>query len=169
MKRLWASRRYRSEFDPIAIEEQLVATGTLHADDHGPSQHLGDDERFFTEGDERLYALWRISLARQLQPRLLRALERSDLLFLAGQNPDGYAHNPAEGIDTWANKVSQNAERARIELDRRARLAGLRHSLLVGVVGALVGAVLALGVSSIRDEGDETPTRTTTTSRATTP
>jgi hypothetical protein len=151
----WINRRkLRRQFDPIALHDAIVQAGVLPAakEGQGPSRNLGDNERFFTEGDERLWALWRISMVRDLQAPLLEALARTDLLFLAGQTPTGYNDTRLGlgDIAIEANKVSQNAERARIELDRRAR----RFGYWQGLAAVAIGAALALAGQALIEESD---------------
>jgi hypothetical protein len=135
-----------SVFDPIQIEDQLVKIHELPpliASDHGA---LGETERFFTEDDRRLHALWRISMVRQLHPEVLHQLTDHDLLYLAAQSSDGYEENPKWGIDHVRNKIEQNTLRARVEIERRSRQAAFAQSLLVGSLSALVGAVLGVAM-----------------------
>jgi hypothetical protein len=150
------------QFNPINLERRLMDRGALPPDQFGPAARLGEDEQFFTEGDRRLYALWRISRERQFQPTLLRSLPDTDLLFLAGQSPAGYPANGTGEVDLGLNKVTQNSERARIELDRRARRTGLWHNVVTGVVGAVVGAILTIVGANLGPQRSERSTPTTT-------
>ena len=134
----------RRPFDAVAVEASMAETGVLAKRGDADIGPLGRDlERFFTEyGDPRKYALWRISMVRQFQSSVLRRLSRDDLLFLAGQTPEGYPSEVAPGINFNRNKVMQNAERARVELDTRARRGAWWRSVALVFVGAGLGVLL---------------------------
>jgi hypothetical protein len=131
-----------ADFDPIGIESEMVAHHVLPPRSDPAAGPLGDLEQFFTEFSDRSYALWRISMARQLSPALMRGLALNDLLFLAGQTSTGYDVLATAGIALQANKVDQNRERARIELDRRIRRVAWWQSLLLVAIGAGAGYLL---------------------------
>jgi hypothetical protein len=134
-------------FDPMYFERAMVAAAVLGARGDAPTGPLGPLEDQFTEFDERKYALWRISTARQFSPTVLRKLTDDDLLFLAGQSSEG--HQQADS--GWAapgNKVAQNAERSRIELARRATRGAYRRTIGLAVFGAVLG-VLATWVGTL--------------------
>jgi hypothetical protein len=85
-------------FDPIAVEAEMIKTEYLptRVDTH-PSR-MGQLEHYSTEQDRRLYALWRISMVRQFQPAVLKQLSAEDLLYLAGQSPEGDVGQEFYGI-----------------------------------------------------------------------
>src|SRR5260370_18907946 len=101
------------DFDPVAIEAEMVRSGVLPERGDSPIGPLGELEKLFTEFDERKYALWRISMVRQLQPAVLKQLSPGELSFLAGQTPGGYPDPQwgQPGIQLDKNKVQQNAIR----------------------------------------------------------
>jgi hypothetical protein len=132
----------REAFDPIAVEREMVTAGLLPTRADKPHGHLGKFERHFIEADLHKYALWRISMVRQFQPLILRQLSADDLLYIAGQSPEGYVGNEAYGIQLDRNKVTQNALRARIELDTRATRGTWRRSALLALCSLLIGAFL---------------------------
>jgi hypothetical protein len=129
-------------FDPITVEAQLVQAEILPPRADTPPSPLDSLERNFTEHDPRKWALWRISMVRQFQPAVLKQMSAEDLLYLAGQSPEGYVGKEAYGILFDRNKVAQNALRARVELDTRATSGAWRHSILLAVTSLLVGALL---------------------------
>jgi hypothetical protein len=135
-------------FDPIATEQAMVQADVLKPRVDSADGPLGDLELFFTEHDPRMWALWRISMVRQFDPRLLRQLPDEDLLFLAGQTPEGYSDKEVHGIQIERNKISQNAERARVELHTRTARAAWRRNVALGLGGVILGAVLAV-ISSL--------------------
>jgi len=100
-------------------------------------------EEYFTENDERMQALWRISRVRQLRPEVMERMRRSDLLFLAGQDAEGYGEGESRDGEAVRNKIVQNAERARIELNSRAA----RTTWWITIVGVVVGAVLGAALT----------------------
>ncbi len=65
-------------------------------------------------------------------------------MFLDGQSPEGYAEDAAFGVQLHRNKITQNALRARVELDVRTargswwRTVGLAVATLI--LGAMLGA-----------------------------
>lgn len=130
------------EFDPIAVEAEMVKIGILPPRADPPPSQLPSLERHFTENDLRKYALWRISMIRQFQPEVLRQLTSEDLLYLAGQSPEGYAGKEAFGVEIFRNKVAQNALRARVELDTRTSHGAWRRSVTLALSSLLVGALL---------------------------
>lgn len=130
------------EFDPIAVEAKMVEIGILPPRADPPPSQLPSIERHFTENDLRKYALWRISMIRQFQPAVLRQLTSEDLLYLAGQSPEGYVGNEEWGIEADRNKVAQNAFRARVELDTRTSRGAWRRSVILALTSLLVGALL---------------------------
>jgi hypothetical protein len=137
-------RRRRDALDPIALEDRLIEHGLLPDRIEDPSLP-GADERHFTERDPRMNALWRIGLVRQFHPRELRQMGDDDLVFLGGQSATGYESLPAtHGIDLASNKTDQNATRARLELDTRARRAMGRQSAIIALCGVLLGSVLTI-------------------------
>jgi hypothetical protein len=136
----------KGSFDAISVEHRLVEAGVLPPRADAPAGALGDLESVFTEYDPRKWALWRISMVRQFQPVVLQQLSNEDLMFLAGQSPEGYTGSTAFGVQLDRNKITQNALRARVELDGRAtrgawwRTVGLALATLI--IGAVLGAVL---------------------------
>jgi hypothetical protein len=135
-------------FDPEQLEQQLVALGQLKPrieSDHGA---LGENERFFTEDNHRFFALWRITMVRQIHPEILRRLPNDDLLFIAAETAEGYEPQTQWGIDLVRNKLEQNALRARVEIDRRARRAAFAQSLIVGALSALIGATVGVALGA---------------------
>lgn len=66
---------------------------------------------------ETAWASWRISMVRQFQPAVLIQMSAEDLLYLAGQSPEGYVGQEVYGILADRNKVAQNAARAQVELE----------------------------------------------------
>jgi hypothetical protein len=110
-------------FDPVAIDRQLIEKGVLQPPGDPAEGPLGADEKYFTEFNSRLYALWRVSMARQIHPDVLVEMSEADLLFLAGQTSKGYPDKGFAGIALEANKVDGNAIRARTELAKRGALA----------------------------------------------
>jgi hypothetical protein len=81
-------------------------------------------------------------MIRQFQPAVLRQLTSEDLLYLAGQSPEGYVGKEAWGIEVDRNKVAQNALRARVELDTRTSRGAWRRSVILALTSLLVGALL---------------------------
>lgn len=141
-------------FDPITVERAMVQHGLLpqmHPDQSGGQ--LGDLEGRFTEFDQRKSALWRITTVRQFQPEVLRGLADEDLLFIAGQSAEGYTQSDLEVVVLHRNKVTQNAERARIELDRRATHGTWKRNAAVAIASALLGASLSLVAAALNDDG----------------
>ncbi|NLT56610.1 MAG: hypothetical protein GXX79_19030 [Actinomycetales bacterium] len=138
----------QNPFDPISVEKAMVEAGVLPQPADLESRRLGNNEQMFTEYDPRKYALWRISTVRQYQPCVLTQLTRDDLLFLAGQNPEGHPDSMTR------NKVCQNAERARVELNDRATRIAWRRQVIFGIstliLGTVLGTVLSLVVSSVQ-------------------
>jgi hypothetical protein len=134
-------------FDPTHVELAMVAAGVLGPRGDEPTGALGPLEDHFTEFDERKYALWRISTARQFSPTVLRKLTDDDLLYLAGQSSEGY-QQAESGWAAPGNKVAQNSERSRIELARRATLGAYRRTIGLAVFGAVLG-VLATWVGTL--------------------
>jgi hypothetical protein len=132
------------EFDPIQVEAAMVREGVLTPRADKPFGQLGELERFFTEYDPRKWALWRISMVRQFDVGVLRQLTESDLVYLAGQTPEGYEGTAVHGVRQDRNKIAQNAERARVELARRATRVAWRQSLILGIGGVLLGAALRI-------------------------
>jgi hypothetical protein len=129
-------------FDPITIEAQLVQAKILPARSDTPPIYLGTIEQNFTENDPRKWALWRISMVRQFQPEILGKMSDADLLYLAGQSPEGYVGREVYGIQLDRNKVAQNAARARVELETRATRGAWRRNVVLAVTSLLVGALL---------------------------
>ena len=129
-------------FDPVAVEAQMVKAGLLPARADTLPGRLGPLERHFTEHDPRKWALWRISMVRQFQPAVLGQMSAEDLLYIAGQSPEGYVGEEAYGVQQDRNKVAQNAVRARVELDTRATRGAWRRSALLAVTSLLLGALL---------------------------
>jgi hypothetical protein len=121
---------------------QLVQAEILPARADTPPPFLGTLEEQFTEHDPRKWALWRISMVRQFQPTALGQMSAEDLLYLAGQSPEGYAGKEFYGIQIDRNKVAQNAVRARVELETRATQGAWRRSILLALISLLVGALL---------------------------
>jgi hypothetical protein len=103
---------------------------------------VGTLEQNFTEHDPRKWALWRISMVRQFQPTVLGQMSAEDLLYIAGQSPEGYVGQEFYGIQGDRNKVAQNAARARVELETRATRGAWRRSIVLAVTSLLVGALL---------------------------
>ena len=130
-------------FDPIAVEAEMVKIGILPPRADPPPSQLPSLERHFTENDLRKYALWRISMIRQFQPAVLQQLTSEDLLYLAGQSPEGYVGKEAWGIVMDRNKVAQNALRARVELDTRTSRGAWRRSVMLAHTSLLLGALLS--------------------------
>jgi hypothetical protein len=128
------------KFDPIAVEQQMMSTGDLPPRGDPEESKLGDTERWFTEYDDHFYALWRISMKRQLNPTLVEAMPKEDLLFLAGQTPTGYPGEGLGGIALEGNKVEANALRARSELERRAAARSAWREALALLAAAALGA-----------------------------
>jgi len=108
-----------------------------------PQGPLAELERHFTENDLRKYALWRISMVRQFQPAVLKRLSDDDLVYLAGQSPEGYSGQEVFGVQLDRNKIAQNALRARVELDTRATRGAWRRSITLGLSSLIIGAVLS--------------------------
>jgi hypothetical protein len=129
-------------FDPITIETQLVQAKILPTRSDAPPTYPGTIEQNFTENDPRKWALWRISMVRQFQPEVLGKMSDADLLYLAGQSPEGYVGQEVYGIQLDRNKVAQNAARARVELETRATRGAWRRSVVLAVTSLLVGALL---------------------------
>jgi hypothetical protein len=48
-------------------------------------------------------------MVRQFQPSVMKQLSDDDLLFLAGQSPEGYTGDAVSGVQLDENKVAQNA------------------------------------------------------------
>jgi hypothetical protein len=117
-------------FDPIIIEAQLVQAKVLPTRSDTPPAYPGTLEQNFTEHDPRKWALWRISMVRQFQPEILSKMSAANLLYLAGQSPEGYVGEEVYGIQLDRNKVAQNAARARVELETRATRGAWRRSLV---------------------------------------
>ncbi len=132
----------KETFDPVAVEAQMVQAGLLPARADTLPSRLCPLERHFTEHDPRKWALWRISMIRQFQPAVLGQMSAEDLLYLAGQSPEGYVGEEAYGIQLDRNKVAQNAVRARVELDTRATRGAWRRNVLLAVTSLLLGALL---------------------------
>ena len=130
------------KFDPITVEAQLVQAKILPARADIPPAYLGTVEQHFTEHDPRKWALWRISMVRQFQPAVLGQMSAEDLLYLAGQSPEGYVGQEFYGIQGDRNKVAQNAARAQVELDTRATRGAWLRSVVLAVTSLLIGALL---------------------------
>jgi hypothetical protein len=130
------------KFDPIALEAHLVQAKIIPPRGDTPPTYFGTLEENFTEHDPRKWALWRISMVRQFQPAILGQMPDEDLLYLAGQSPEGYLGQEVYGIQMDRNKVAQNATRAQVELETRATRGAWRRSLVVAVTSLLVGALL---------------------------
>ena len=130
------------KFDPITVEAQLVEAEILPARADTPPIYLGTLEENFTDHDPRKWALWRISMVRQFQPAVLGQMPTEDLLYIAGQSPEGYVGREYYGIQADRNKVAQNAVRARVELETRATRGAWRRSVMLAVTSLLVGALL---------------------------
>lgn len=133
----------RKSYDPVAVEQAMVEHGVLPARADKPWGPLAALEHDFTEFDRRMWALWRISMVRQFQSSVLRRLTDSDLLYLAGQSPEGYVGTEAYGVQLDRNKIAQNAARARVELDTRATRGAWRRTVLLSLASLIIGAVLA--------------------------
>jgi hypothetical protein len=130
------------KFDPITVEAQLVQAKILPTRADTPPTYLGTLEENFTDHDPRKWALWRISMVRQFQPEVLGQMPAEDLLYLAGQSPEGYVGSDYYGIQQARNKVAQNAVRAQVELETRATRGAWRRSVMLAVTSLLVGALL---------------------------
>jgi hypothetical protein len=129
-------------FDAVAVEREIVRRGVLPArvdESRGP---LAELERDFTEYDPRKWALWRISMVRQFQPAVLKRMSEDDLLFLAGQSPEGYVGREAYGVQVDRNKIAQNALRAQVELNTRATRGTWRRTVALSLTSLVIGAVL---------------------------
>ena len=148
--------------DFIEIEQQMVATGVLPARGDDSASPLGDTEDSFTEYDDRLHALWRISMVRQFHPDVLVRMSEIDLLFLAGQTSTGYPSDGLGGIALEGNKIDQNSLRARAELSRRAGKSSGRRQVFTGLGGVVLGAGLTWPVGSESDDTNSTPSTTST-------
>ena len=121
----------------------MVEHGVLPPRGDLATGQLGELERAFTEYDPRKWALWRISMVRQFQPDVLRRLTEDDLMFLSGQSPEGYTGSVAYGVQFDRNKITQNALRARVELDGRATRGAWWRTVGFGLFNLILGAVLA--------------------------
>jgi hypothetical protein len=128
-----------AKFDPISVENAIVSDGLLPERVDPPAGELGPLEALFTDKDLRKYALWRISMVRQFQPSVLRQLTNDDLIYLAGQSPEGYVGSEHFGIQLDRNKIAQNSLRARIELDIRTARGTWRRTLLLSLGTFLLG------------------------------
>jgi hypothetical protein len=169
-----------TSFDPVAVEQQLITSGRLPQAPPGdrPAGEPDSDDRSFTEKYPRLYALWRLSMARQFHPDVLADMADRDLLFLAGQSSEGYPKDGMGGIALEGNKIDGNAIRARVELERRgsalAFQRALRTAILAAVLSSMLAAVFTFLITQFSD--DEPPEvtvmvtvpeqRTTTTTAA---
>jgi hypothetical protein len=110
----------RVSSDPVIVERTMVEQVSFPSGwIHRPGR-LALWKGPFAEHDPRKWALWRISVVRQFQPAVLKRLPDDDLLFLAGQSPEGYTGVEAFGVQVDRHKLAQNALRARVELDNRA-------------------------------------------------
>ena len=130
------------KFDPITVEAQLVQAKILPTRADTPPNYLGTVEQHFTEHDPRKWALWRISMVRQFQPAVLGQMSAEDLLYLAGQSPEGYVGKEFYGIQGDRNKVAQNAARAQVELETRATRGAWLRNVVLAVTSLLIGALL---------------------------
>jgi hypothetical protein len=142
-------RMTSTSFDPIAVERKKVEERVLPARADSAVGPLAELEHHFTEYDPRKYALWRTSMVRQFQPSVVKQLSGDDLLFLAGQSPEGYTGDVAFGVRLDKNKIAQNALRARVELDTRATRGAWVRNVVLSVVSLVIGAVLASVLSWI--------------------
>lgn len=131
-------------FDPVAVEAEMIRIKMLPVRADTPPNPLEQIERHFTERDLRKYALWRISMVRQFQPTVLRRLTDDDLLYLAGQSAEGYVGKKVYGIKEDRNKITQNALRARIELETRATRGAWRRNVILAFTSLLAGAILTV-------------------------
>jgi hypothetical protein len=138
-------------FDPVGVEREMVTAGMLPPRADTPNPRYATLEHHFTEADPRKYALWRISMVRQFRPEVLRRLSDDDLLYLAGQSPEGYVGKEAYGIRFDRNKVTQNALRARIELDRRATRGAWFRSVSLAAVSLILGVLLTALATWVTD------------------
>jgi hypothetical protein len=135
----------QAKFDPIAVERALVECGQLPERlDSGPGE-LGPLEDLFIERDLRKYALWRISMVRQFKLNVIQELTNDDLFYLAGQSPEGYIGREQYGVQTDRNKITQNAIRARIELDVRTTHGAWRRTILLSLATFLLGVLASVG------------------------
>ena len=130
------------KLDPITVETQLVQAKILPTRGDTPPTYVGTLEQHFTEHDPRKWALWRISMVRQFQPAVLGQMSTEDLVYLAGQSPEGYVGEEFYGIQVDRNKVAQNAARARVELETRATRGAWRRSVMLATTSLLIGALL---------------------------
>ena len=85
-----------------------------------------------TESDPQLQSLYVHCLENQIRPDFMWRMKTIDLTFVAGFT------NEAQLSPEEKDKLLANALRARNELDRRDRLAGILISAMVGVAAALV-------------------------------
>ena len=132
----------KGRFDPITVEAQLVQARILKPRGDTPPTFPGTLEEHFTEHDPRKWALWRISMVRQFQPAVLGQMPAEDLLYLAGQSPEGYVDEEFYDIQQVRNKVAQNAARAQVELQTRATRGAWRRSVMLAAISLFVGALL---------------------------
>jgi hypothetical protein len=138
------SRMMNTEaFDPVSVERVMVERRVLGPRADPSPGALAELERHFTEDDPRKYALWRISMVRQFQPAVLKRLSDDDLVYLAGQSPEGYSGHEVFGVQLDRNKIAQNALRARVEVDTRATRGAWRRSITLGLSSLIIGAVLS--------------------------
>jgi hypothetical protein len=138
---VWFVRR--ESYDAIEVERALVQRGVLPERADEPAGPAGSLESDFTEYDPRKWALWRISMVRQFQPTVLKRLSDDDLLYLAGQSPEGYGGDEAYGVQLNRNKLTQNALRAQVELATRATRGAWLRSVTLAFASLIVGAVLS--------------------------
>jgi hypothetical protein len=86
-------------------------------------------------------------VVRQFQPAVLKRLPDDDLLFLAGQSPEGYTGVEAFGVQVDRHKLAQNALRARVELDNRATRGNWWRTVVFGLVSLVIGSLLTVWVT----------------------
>ena len=81
-------------------------------------------------------------MVRQFQPAVLGQMSAEDLLYLAGQSPEGYVGQEFYGLQGHRNKVAQNAARAQVELESRATRGAWLRNVVLDVTSLLIGALL---------------------------